>query len=284
MHGYQDRVAVVTGGASGIGRALCERLGREGAVVLVADVAAEGAEAVAEGIRQAGGRAEAVAVDVRDAAQVEALVARAFDGHGRLDLMVNNAGIALAGEVHTVTLDEWDRILDVNLKGVIHGVHAAYPRMMAQGFGQVVNMASYLGLVPMPGLAAYAMTKHAVLGLSLSLRAEAAARGVKVTVVCPGFVRTPLLEGGPVRGLEAADPADALKQVWPFPLMEPDALVEEVLRGLARNQPLIVTPRPARIMWRVYRFFPRWTVRQLEKALAKQARQGQLGAGGEAPG
>jgi len=272
MDGFQDRVAVVTGGASGIGRALCERLGREGAVVLVADVQADGAETVAEGIREAGGRAEAVTVDVRDPAQVQAAVDRAFDAHGRLDLMVNNAGIALAGELHTVTLEEWNRILDVNLKGVIHGVYAAYPRMMAHGAGQVVNMASYLGLMPMPGLAAYSMTKHAVIGLSLSLRAEAAAHGVGVTVVCPGFVRTPLLEGGPVRGMEDAGPDDALKQVWPFELMDPAVLAEEVLRGVARNQPLVVTPRPARIMWRVYRFFPRWAVRQLEKAMARQVK------------
>lgn len=271
MDPYQDKVALVTGGASGIGRALSERFGRAGATVLVADLAADGAEAVAAGIREAGGRAEAVPVDVRDPAAVEAAVRGAFERHGRLDVMVNNAGIALAGEVRDVDLEGWNRILDVNLKGVIHGIHAAYPRMISQGFGHLVNMASYLGLTPMPGLAAYAATKHAVVGLSLSLRPEAAAHGVRVTVVCPGFVRTPLLAGPPVEGLAETGPDDAIKQVWPFELMDPEVLATEVLRGLVRNRALIVTPRPARWIWRVFRLFPTWVVRQIEKAFAKHA-------------
>src|SRR5207248_6593438 len=118
--------------------------------------------------------------------------------HGRLDLMVNNAGIGIGGETRELLLAHWDRIIDVNLRGVVHGVHAAYPVMIEQGSGHIVNTASLAGLLPSPGATPYAMTKHAVVGLSLSLRGEAAAYGVRVTAVCPGVVETPILDkGGP---------------------------------------------------------------------------------------
>jgi len=105
-------------------------------------------------------------------------------------VMVNNAGIGVGGEASELTLAHWERVIDVNLRGVIHGVHAAYPVMIAQRSGHIVNTASLAGLMPSPWLTPYAMTKHAVVGLTLSLRAKAAAHGVRVTAVCPGVVDT----------------------------------------------------------------------------------------------
>ena len=193
------RIAIITGAASGIGRALARALVLRGDTVVVADIDGDGAERVAGGLaRQGPGAVTSAALDVRDAAAVAALVRSTYDSHGRLDLMVNNAGIAIGGEACELLLAHWDRAIDVNLRGVVHGVQAVYPLMVRQRSGHIVNTASLAGLLPAPGATAYAMTKHAVVGLSLSLRGEAAAYGVRVTAVCPGVVETPILDkGGP---------------------------------------------------------------------------------------
>ena len=190
MEHYKDKIAIVTGGASGIGRALCEELGRRGAQVVVADINMEGAERTASTITAAGGRVRAVHVDVTKAEDVRRLIQETASAHGRLDFMFNNAGIVTVGEVRDMDLGHWHRILDINLMGVIYGTTAAYALMIKQGFGHIVNTASAAGLGPFPLLASYVMTKHAVVGLSTTLRLEGAGLGVKVSVVCPGFVRT----------------------------------------------------------------------------------------------
>ncbi|MGH3257025.1 MAG: SDR family oxidoreductase, partial [Streptosporangiaceae bacterium] len=193
------RIAIITGAASGIGQALASALVVRGDTVVVADIDGGGAERVAGELAQRGpGTAQPAVVDVRDAGAVQALVDQTRDRHGRLDVMVNNAGIGVGGEAHDLLLAHWDRAIDVNLRGVVHGVQAAYLVMVEQGSGHIVNTASLAGLLPTPGMTPYAMTKHAVVGLSLSLRAEAAGYGVRVTVVCPGVVDTPILDkGGP---------------------------------------------------------------------------------------
>lgn len=168
--------------------------------------------------------------------------------------MFNNAGIALAGEVYHLALADWNRLIDVNVRGVIHGVAAAYPLMIKQGFGHIVNTASAAGLGPVPGLVVYAMTKHAVVGLSISLRGEADRHGVKVSVVCPGFVDTPLLQRSPMIHV---DREAALKRL---PLRPVGPVVAEVLRGVARNRALIVVTPMGRFTWRLYRLLPEWTI------------------------
>lgn len=188
------KIAIVTGGASGIGRAVATSLVARGDTVTVVDLNAGGAEEVADRLNALGqGKAFAAALDVTDAEAVGELYRAVKADHGRLDLVFNNAGIAVGGLAENLTLDHWNKTIDINLKGVVHGVHAAYPIMLEQGYGHIVNTASLAGLVPMPMGIPYTATKHAVVGLSLGLRAEAATRGVKVSVVCPGFVDTPLL-------------------------------------------------------------------------------------------
>ena len=131
-----------------------------------------------------------------DAAGVQALVDDVVAEHGRLDLMFNNAGISLIGETQDLTLAQWDSIIDVNIRGVVHGVAAAYPHLIRQGGGHIVNTASMGGLMAAGLLTSYVMTKHAVVGLSLALRSEAAAHGVGVTAICPAAVNTPILDKG----------------------------------------------------------------------------------------
>ncbi len=264
--GFAGQVAIVTGGGSGIGAALVRALTSRGATVVIADID----EASAKSVAGDAGAASTVAVDVRDSGAVADLVTQVAAEHGQLDLMFNNAGIAIGGMVDELTLDHWDRVIDVNLRGVVHGVHAAYPLMLRQGHGHIVNTASLAGLVPGPSLAPYAATKHAVVGLSLSLRAEGASRGVRVSAVCPGFVDTPLL--GRVNpdlpqtetGANAAALARLLGQLY-----QADALAQDVLRGVARNRALIVAPRSARVAWRMTRYAPGFTMRTIISGVRK---------------
>lgn len=246
---YRDQIVIITGGASGIGLALGETLIARGARVTLADIDGAGARRAADRL---GARASAAEVDVRDAATVKQLVDDTAERHGRLDLIFNNAGIAMAGEVSDMSLDDWGRILDVNLRGVVHGVAAAYPRMVAQGFGHIVNIASIAGLCPIPQLAAYSATKHAVVGLTLALRAEAARHGVKVTVVCPGFIDTPIKERTQFLNVDR----EAALAEMPFKFYPVDACAREILRGVAKNRRMIVVTRQARLLHGLNRLAP----------------------------
>jgi NAD(P)-dependent dehydrogenase (short-subunit alcohol dehydrogenase family) len=271
-----SRVAIVTGGASGIGRALSAALVARGDRVVLADLDGAAAEDVAERLRAGGpGTATAAAVDVRDAGAVTALVTGTAERHGRLDLLFNNAGLGIGGPVEELSPAHWDRTLDVNLRGVLHGVQAAYPLMLRQGHGHIVNTASLAGLLPMPGSAPYATTKWAVVGLSLSLRAEGAARGVRVSVVCPGGVDTPILDKGMpadlprVPSVEGIDTRAVITRSSGGRLYAADALAADVLRGVDRNRPLIVAPRQARVMWRLMRLSPSLVLRALAAMAAR---------------
>jgi len=249
---FTDQVAIVTGGASGIGRALAEELSRRGALVVVADINAAGAQRVAEAIAARGGHAVATHVDVRDAGRVRALVDETARSHGRLDFMFNNAGIGARGEVRDLTLDQWRTVIDINLMGVIYGATAAYAVMLRQRSGHIVNIASMAGLIASPGLAPYATAKSAVVGLSAALRAEGEGLGVRVSVVCPGFVDTAIFENS--IGVEA-EKSELLKRL-PLRLVPVEDAARAILRGVERNRETIVFPRSARLLWRMHRISP----------------------------
>jgi NAD(P)-dependent dehydrogenase (short-subunit alcohol dehydrogenase family) len=251
------RVAIVTGGGSGIGEALSRALAARGDTVVVADIDGASAQRVATEI---GAKATAAKVDVRDAAAVQALVDDTVTAHGRLDLMVNNAGIGVGGDVLELTVAHWDRIIDINLRGVVHGVQAAYPVMARQRRGHIVNIGSVAGLTPPPYLTPYVATKHAVVGLSLALRGEAKAHKVGVTVVCPGWTDTPILDSTGPEDLPrpASAPEGGVREAAEKmgKLYSPDALARDIIRGIERNKAMVVTPRQARILWRVMRIAP----------------------------
>ncbi|WP_203335819.1 SDR family oxidoreductase [Nocardioides limicola] len=246
---FSARTAIVTGAGSGIGAALARALAEADAIVHCVDIDAAAAARTAEAI---GGTAHTC--DVTDAIAVQALVDRVVAEHGRLDLLFNNAGISFLGETEDLTLAQWDAIIDVNIRGVVHGVAAAYPQMIRQGHGHIVNTASMGGLMAAGLLTSYVMTKHAVVGLSLALRTEAADRGVGVTVVCPAAVDTPILDKGqlgPVRGRDYFLRGQGIKRP-----VDPDQLAAKVLAAVAADKPYLVEPRQGRIAWRIGRLSP----------------------------
>src|SRR5699024_1883406 len=171
-----------------------------------------------------------------------------------LDLMFANAGITWGGDTELLTLEQWNAIIDVNIRGVVHCVHAAYPHMIARGSGSLVLTSSMGGLSPAGLLTSYAMTKHAVGGLGMSLRAEAAGHGVGVTVVCPAAVDTPILDKGALGGFDGRRYyLDGQGVRRP---LDPDALARSVLDGVSRNRALVIEPARARATWRLQRLAP----------------------------
>ncbi|HIJ66012.1 MAG TPA: SDR family oxidoreductase [Candidatus Hydrogenedentes bacterium] len=249
---FKGKATIVTGGASGIGRALCEELGRRGAKVVLADVDIEGANEVVSAIRDHGGRAEAAEVDVTRSEEVQDLVDRIAVEHGHLDYMFNNAGIGIAADARDLSLDQWRHVIAVNLLGVLYGTTAAYSVMTRQGFGHIVNMSSLGGLVGFPTAAPYSTAKHGVVGLSTSLRIEAAELGVKVSVACPGYVDTRFYDSATVLNADR----EKLFATMPFKLMPAERAARTVLRGVARNRAVIVFPFHARLIWRLHRLCP----------------------------
>jgi NAD(P)-dependent dehydrogenase (short-subunit alcohol dehydrogenase family) len=254
---FDRATAIVTGAASGIGRALAEALAKRGSEVVLADLQSELAEEAASRIRTSGGKAEAVKVDVTDFPAMEKLVKATVERTGRLDYMFNNAGIVVAGTVSLYGIEDWNKVIDVNLRGVINGVQAAYMIMQAQGFGHIVNTASMAGLVPGPGNVVYTTTKHAVVGLSTSLRAEAGPMGIRVSVLCPGVIRTPILEGGKYgKMLGEISPEKLRDAMEKFKPMSPGIFAEKVLNRVAKNRAIIIFPAWWKLFWWTNRLSP----------------------------
>jgi NAD(P)-dependent dehydrogenase (short-subunit alcohol dehydrogenase family) len=257
LRAFAGAVALVTGAASGIGAALSRELARRGAVVVLADRQHGLAAEVAAAIVASGGHAESIALDVREASAVRTIVDDVIARHARLDYLFNNAGIGVGGEMRDYTMADWQDVVDVNLMGVVHGVQAAYRRMTEQGFGHIVNTASVAGLLPTPMAGSYSATKHAVVGLSRSLRIEGARYGVRVSALCPGVIRTPILSGGVfgrnTRGVDGAQQLAMWERLRP---MDAEKFAREALDEVANNRGIIVVPRTWRVVWWLSRLAP----------------------------
>ena len=241
---FNDRVAVVTGGASGIGRALALAFVQEGARVVLADLDEAGMAEVAGTIRSRGGQAVAVRTDVSDLGQVQALADKAWEAFGAVHILCNNAGVAVSGGLEEATLKDWQWVVGVNLWGVIDGLLAFLPRMIAQGQGgHIVNTASMAGLIATQGLGVYNTTKYAVVGLSETLVKDLKPYGIGVSVLCPMGVETRILESERNRPSALRD-LDA-KKSEPVPLMgrtlSPEEVAAQVLAAIRANQLYVIT-------------------------------------------
>jgi NAD(P)-dependent dehydrogenase (short-subunit alcohol dehydrogenase family) len=265
---FAGKQAIVTGAGSGIGAALCRALVAAGAHVVCTDIDSAAAEQTAATL---GGNARAARLDVTDAAAVQAAVDEVVDRAGRLDLMFNNAGICWGGDTELLTLDQWNAIIDINIRGVVHGVAAAYPVMLRQGHGHIVNTASMAGLTAAGQITSYVTTKHAVVGMSMALRSEAVPRGVGVLVVCPAAVETPILDKGAIGGFVGRDYFLQAQGGKPY---DADQLAHDVLRAIEKNKAILVKPRIARAQWLFARLAPglmnRLSMRFIESQRAKQ--------------
>jgi NAD(P)-dependent dehydrogenase (short-subunit alcohol dehydrogenase family) len=255
---FAGQVAVVTGAGSGIGRSTAVLLARLGAAVHAADLDVGRAAAVVAEIEAAGGRATAHAVDVSDAAAVEALAERVFEAERAVDVLHNNAGIGHAGPVEETSLEEWQRVLAVNLMGVVHGIHSFVPRMLLQGRpAHIVNTASLAGLVAVAEMAPYCTSKHAVVGLSESLNAELSPRGIRVTALCPGVINTPITAAAHLDG-EFAAQRERIQRFYARFGSSPDVVAEAVVDAVRRKKLIRTVPRHHVVLnWALRRISPR---------------------------
>jgi NAD(P)-dependent dehydrogenase (short-subunit alcohol dehydrogenase family) len=248
----KDRIAVVTGGASGIGRALALLFAREGAHVVVADLDEAGMAETVTGVAQAGRRGLAVKTDVSRLADVQALADRAFAELGAVHVVCNNAGVALWGGLESVSHQDWEWAMGVNLWGVIHGVEAFVPRMVAQKQpGHVVNTASMAGLIASQGLGVYNTTKYAVVGLSETLQKDLRGHDIGVSVLCPMGVNTRIRQSERNRpatlrnataareGAPAAREGTAVELIGRY--LPPEHVAERVLRAIYANRLYVIT-------------------------------------------
>ncbi|HEV8338742.1 MAG TPA: 3-hydroxybutyrate dehydrogenase [bacterium] len=232
----KGKSAVVTGAASGIGRAIAGALAAAGAAVCVADLNEEGARRAAAEIKGDGGTAIAVAADVRRWEEVEAMVGSAVQALGGADIVVNNAGLQHIAPVHEFPLEKWDLLIGVMLTGTFYCTRAVLPHMLARRWGRVVNVSSIHGLVASPFKSAYISAKHGIIGFTRTLALEVAEAGITANAVCPGYVRTPLVEGqiaaqAQVHGIS---PNEVVERIMLAPaaikrLLEPDEVAALVL-------------------------------------------------------
>jgi NAD(P)-dependent dehydrogenase (short-subunit alcohol dehydrogenase family) len=246
MRGFRDEVAVVTGAGSGIGRALTLDLARAGARVEVSDIVGEAAEETATRARELGGWAKAVTLDVADREAMRAYARDIEDEHGRVDLVCNNAGMALAAQVVEQSIEDVYDVLDVNLRGVINGTQAFLPALQRAHAGRLVNISSLFGLVAMPYNSAYAASKFGVRGYTEALAIELDIAGSPVTVHCvhPGGIDTGIIDNGIIHpGNE--DAAEQGKRVLRMP---PEKAARIILRGVARGKRRIIVGADARIV------------------------------------
>lgn len=238
----KGKVALVTGGGSGIGKATAIIFAREGAKVMVADLNGEAAEQVKEEIIARGGEAAAVQADVSKEADARAMVEATVDAFGTLDVAFNNAGIeGLISPTHEYPVRDWQRIIDINLTGVWLGMRYQIPVMRENGGGAIVNTASILGLVAFENTPGYTAAKHGVIGLTKTAALENAKHGIRVNAVCPGFIETPLVME---RGVQAGrDPEvyEELKRLHPMGRLGQSVEIAEAVAWLSSNAASFVT-------------------------------------------
>ncbi|HKW93802.1 MAG TPA: SDR family NAD(P)-dependent oxidoreductase [Methylomirabilota bacterium] len=256
MKQFRGRVAVVTGAASGIGLALAERFAAEGMKVVMADIELAALQSAAERVRKTAPAVLATRVDISRAEDVERLARETYDGFGAAHVLCNNAGVAVLGAVHEHTLADWQWVINVNLWGVIHGVRAFVPRMLASGDeGHIVNTASMAGLTTAPFMSVYDVTKHGVVALSESMYKEFALSGapIGVSVVCPGLINTNIMHSARNRPEELAEEGKAGPMAQAFGQALSDRLVggyppsevaEQVVLGIREGRFYVVPAQP----------------------------------------
>jgi NAD(P)-dependent dehydrogenase (short-subunit alcohol dehydrogenase family) len=274
MKEFQDKIAIVTGGGSGIGRSICTYLAERGAHVVAADRNPEAAAGTVALIRSTGGSAETQRVDVSDPGEVESLIHGAASRYGRIDYLFNNAGIGVNGEFQDLTMEHLQSVMQVNFWGTIYGCRSVYPIMQKQGFGHIVNTASLAGLIPGGLTSIYSASKHAVVGFSLTLRAEARQYGVKVSTLCPGYMRTNIQKTTEnVSAYLNSERNRKMNAEMRFPT--PEECIDRMMRGVRRNRGIVVTPVKHKIYWWLHRVAPGFIPNMFHRIIGMMKKQGE---------
>lgn len=253
---FKDKTVIITGGASGIGRAIGKELASQGAILILADINESMLIETMADFTKSGHKIKSVHVDVSAFDNVKKMIDDTISELGRIDYLFNNAGIVIAGDARDCTYEDWRKVIDVNLYGALNGVIAVYPIMVKQGFGHIINTASAAGLIPVPGEISYTASKYGIVGLSNALRVEGAALGVKVSVICPGFIETPILYTSKINNFDRVKFLDLMPKA-----MSADKCAQVILNGVKRNKAIIIVTTFAKILWIIQRISPafmRW--------------------------
>jgi NAD(P)-dependent dehydrogenase (short-subunit alcohol dehydrogenase family) len=254
MRDLKGNTALVTGAASGLGRELALALGREGAIVLLVDINAAELTQTAESLDRMGADRRTYAVDVSDREGVAGLAARVEEEFGGLDVLINNAGVFVWADVVDTTLEDWDWTVGVNLWGPILTINAFLPRMIRRRSGHIVNVASAGGLVTMPTLGAYSTTKFGLVGLTETLQHELKPHNITVTLVCPGNIRTPIIDHVKVRGYDREKLTRASYGL--MPRMAPGKAASIILAGVKHDRAMVILTPLAHLLYYVKRLSP----------------------------
>lgn len=266
--------AVVTGAGSGLGRALCLALARRGGRIVVSDVDVAGAEETARQVVAAGGQALALRCDVSKAAEVEGLAAFAEERLGGTDLLVNNAGVAVAGPVGGVSLSDWEWVVGINLWGVIYCCHSFVPRLKAQRSGHILNVASAAGLLCGPDVGPYNVTKAGVVALSETLCGELTPLGIGVTVLCPTFFATNILAASRVTGEGGEQFVNMARKFMGVAKLGANEVAERALESCERGRLYCLPMQDGAWGWRAKRWAPETFFKRILPSVLKGAGEG----------
>ncbi len=267
---FSDKVILITGAGSGIGKALSQEISRFSPKKLIlADIDDDSLGKIQNSLSNHV-KTDIYKVDVASEEQMKQLFEDIITKNSRIDIVFNNAGITAGGEFYNYSFDLWSKLINVNLWGVIYGSSFAYKRMILQKSGHIVNVASLGGLIPEPMATAYSTTKHAVVGLTLSLREEAHEYGVNVSVVCPGVINTPIFDKAIFVG--NVDPGKVKSATLEHGAISPVQCAEKILKGMANNKGIILVKPFDKVFWRLYRLSP-GILSPLNKLIAKYFRE-----------
>lgn len=259
MKTFNDKVVVVTGAGSGIGRAIATVFSELGSELVLADVNAERLAEAREEVTGKGAKAETYVVDVASRSGMEAFSSHVLDRHGRVDVLINNAGVALGGELAETTLDQFTWLMGINFWGVVHGTHFFSPHMIARGSGHIVNIASINGIAAMPFNGPYNASKFAVMGYSASLRMEYAHLGVGVTAVCPGLINTNIAKdryGGTASNPGVQTSLEKFSYIMAKKGAPPRRVAGAIPRAIRKNKALLLVPFDSRMIAWLQKLLP----------------------------
>lgn len=259
MNIFEDKIAIVTGAASGIGKALTEELSARGAKVIATDIDDEMLHLTVSGISGSKHPVRSFKLDVTDYEAVKKIIGDTAAEEGKLDYLFNIAGIAIGGEIRDQSIEHWHKVLDVDLNGVMYGAVEAYKLMARQGFGHIVNMSSMEGMTAFAATASYVTSKFAVMGLSQCLWVEGTDLGVKVSVVCPGVIRTPIFDNTQCIG---ADKQELMKSLDTYQKvsMSPEECARKIIKGVAKSKLIIPVTGLVWVLWWLVRISPKFVL------------------------